>query len=260
MTDTRAPAPPSFGVALSSLVKKIMPFAPLLASVLPIPGAAAIGQAVAAVFGGNFEEPDELAKIIDKDPAAAVKLAEIQANMRVQLEQLAVTNALNERTAQLAVINNELSKMESDRLDRENARKLVLISRMPSTVSLIILAEFFIIIVIILFYPTENQQQANILYLLFGTLAAAFAAVVNYWLGSSSSSRTKDETARVMGETASKTAETAQVIAQTSQAVQVNQAAAIQTAAAAQQQSAADTQTAAADKNQETANKNNKDH
>lgn len=72
---------------LAELGKAVAKFAPALGALLPVPGGAAIGAAIASAFGGNIENPQELAQKIQADPHAAIKLAEIQANLQIGMRQ-----------------------------------------------------------------------------------------------------------------------------------------------------------------------------
>jgi hypothetical protein len=169
---------------LSILAKTVANLAPLLGSVLPIPGGAVIGELIAHEFGGSTTDPNQLASIIATDPNAQVKLAEIQANTKIQLQQLLVQNAQNELVAQTAQIQN-------DQLDRADARKNGQNSIMPSIVTFIIIIGFFGCFGVLLMYGTNNPDS-QVLYMMVGTLSTAFGGAVTFWLGSSASSRSKD--------------------------------------------------------------------
>lgn len=169
---------------LADLGKTVAKFAPLLGAILPIPGGAAIGELIAHEFGGDVNNPDDLMQRIVTDPNAQVKLVEIQSNCKVQLQQLKVQNAQNELAAQTA-------QMESDRLDRADARKNNVNSYMPQTVTFIIMLGFFGACYMLLNgNPTQADQQ--VLFMMLGTISTAFGGAITYWLGSSASSRNKD--------------------------------------------------------------------
>jgi hypothetical protein len=168
---------------LGDFGKTIAKFAPLLGAVLPIPGGAVIGQLIAQEFGGDPSNLDDLASRIVTDPNAQVKLVEIQTNAKVQLQQLVVLNAQNQLAAQTAQI-------ESDRLDRADARKNGQNSYMPAIVTFIIIAGFFGCFYMILKSPAQTDQQ--VLFMMLGTISTAFGGAVTFWLGSSAGSRSKD--------------------------------------------------------------------
>lgn len=177
--------------SFSDLLQTIGKYSPLIASVLPIPGAGLIGQVLASAFGGDIKKPDELNHLIKSDPNAGIKLAEIQAHLQIELEKLAVTHAEITQLAQKNALDAESANIESDRLDRQNARELAKGSHMPSVVTIIIIFGFMVVIAAIMANPPN--PESNILYLLFGTLSSAFTAAVSYWLGSSAGSKQKDQ-------------------------------------------------------------------
>lgn len=196
----------------TDLLGTIAKFSPLIASILPIPGAAIIGQVVASVFGGDINKPDELNAIIQKDPNAGVKIAEIQAKLQIELEKLAVQHAELVQQARKNELDAQTAQLESDRLDRENARELAKGSNMPAIVTVIIISGFMLVIWAIMFRPITNQgQDAQVLFLLFGTLSSAFASCVAYWLGSSAGSKQKD-VALTQAATASASAATSSAV------------------------------------------------
>lgn len=169
----------------AKLAKIVAPFAPLIGSVLPIPGGAAIGQLIAHEFGGSVDNPNALAELISADPNAEVKLTEIQSNCKVQLQQIMMQNAQNE-------LVNEAAEIESDRLDRADARKNNAKSYMPEIVTFIIITGFMAAACMLLKgNVTDTNQQ--VLFMMLGTISTAFGGAVSYWLGSSSGSRMKDQ-------------------------------------------------------------------
>lgn len=168
-----------------NLGKTIANFAPILGAMLPIPGGAAIGAVIAHEFGGSINNPDDLISRIVSDPNAGVKLLEIQSNCKVQLQQLAVQQAQNELTAQTA-------QLESDRLDRADARNRNSRSWMPEIVTFILVTGFFGIIAGIMYFHLSSEDE-KVLYILLGTVSTSFTAAVSYWLGSSAGSKNKDK-------------------------------------------------------------------
>ena len=168
----------------TNLAKTVANYAPLLGSILPIPGGAVIGQLIAHEFGGSAADPDALAAAVSTDPDAAVKLKTIEANTKVQLQQILMQNAQNQLVAQTAQI-------QSDQQDRADARKNNSNSYMPAIVTFIIIVGFFASFSIMLLYGTTSEN-AQVLYMMIGTISTAFGGAVTFWLGSSASSRSKD--------------------------------------------------------------------
>jgi len=91
---------------LKDLAKTVAKYAPLLGSLLPVPGGAAIGAVVASAFNGDADKPDELINLVNADPNAAIKLREIESNNKVALEALAVKQAENALVADTARIES----------------------------------------------------------------------------------------------------------------------------------------------------------
>lgn len=66
-------------------------------------------------------------------------------------------------------------------------------------VSVLIVITFGTVLGIWLLRPTSIQAASSeVINILLGTLAAAFTNVCNYWLGSSSGSKAKDEAIRAI--------------------------------------------------------------
>lgn len=66
--------------------KSVAQFAPMLGSLLPIPGAGMAGQLIANAFGTE-NTPDAIHNAIKADPDAAIKLAKIEADNSTMLQQ-----------------------------------------------------------------------------------------------------------------------------------------------------------------------------
>ncbi len=169
---------------LKNLVKTVSQVAPLLGSILPIPGAKEIVKIIAHEFGGDENNPSELASRILSDPQAHAKLVEIESNTRVQLQQLLVQNAQNELAATQA-------QFLAEQQDRADARKNGQTSWMPAIVTLLIFAGFFASFAAMLVLSHINLDE-QVLFMMLGTISTAFGGSVTYWLGSSNGSRGKD--------------------------------------------------------------------
>ena len=70
-------------------------------------------------------------------------------------------------------------------------------------VSIIVTIGFFVILAYLIAYglKSEDANTVNIINIAVGVLGTAFATVVNFWLGSSSGSRSKDEQAVAVQQT-----------------------------------------------------------
>lgn len=103
---------------LKNLAKEVAKYAPLLGAALPIPGGAAIGAIISSVFG--TDDNDELIKIIQTDPNAAIKLREIESNQKVALENIAMLNAQNILTADTARLSEINQTMRAESLSGDS--------------------------------------------------------------------------------------------------------------------------------------------
>ncbi len=159
---------------------------PLLGSAVAGPAGYAIGQIVASEFGGDAKNPLSLADKIEGDPNAHVKLAEIESNQKVQLQNIAMLMAEND-------LKFETQQMEIDFQNTKSAREnnAQTKSWMPEILSGLIIIGFFGCVYWIAAYP-QDKSDSEILYMLLGSVSMSFGAVINYWLGSSVGSRNKD--------------------------------------------------------------------
>jgi putative chitinase len=185
--------------------------------------AGAVTQAVADITQTN--NPEEATKKLNSDPAAVaalqLKLAEIAADQeeKRQQAQLALLKEQNEQEtkrqqAQLALLKEQseqeakqraaqLAQFRAETADTQSARatfRALALANNPMAwgapvVSILVTIGFFgilLILVLGLGDMKDNNQVAQIVNITIGALAAAFATVVSFWLGSSQGSRAKD--------------------------------------------------------------------
>jgi len=89
------------------LASSIGKFAPLLGTVIGGPAGAAVGALVSATLGTD-NDPSAVQQALVSNPEVALKLAQLEADQRVQLQTLTVTaeqNRLTAETAQLGSVN-----------------------------------------------------------------------------------------------------------------------------------------------------------
>lgn len=161
-------------MGIKDLVATVVKYAPALGAVLPLPGGAAIGQIIAETFGGTTDDYNDLARKIEKDPDAALKLQQInlthqEVMKNIELQQLVAEND-DIKSARQREVDVAKSGEGSDWV-------------LPA-LSMLITAAFFASICLIAFTPTDTSDE-KILYMLLGILGTAFTQVVNYYLGSS---------------------------------------------------------------------------
>jgi hypothetical protein len=158
--------------------------APMLGTLLGGPAGAAVGGIISAALGANGT-PDEVATIVANDPAAAVKLREIEATNRERLSSLTVQAEANRLAAQTEALRIAAA-------DRQDARKSGAGSRIPGALAIGVTLGFFGVLATMLanvWKPSDNQA----LLILLGALGTSWGAVVNYYFGSSAGSARKDE-------------------------------------------------------------------
>lgn len=175
----------------SKLSGAVKPFAPLLSTaldVLPIPGAKMVGKALEAAFNGNIEKPDELANKIVLDPAAALKLAEIESNNRVQLENIAMQHAYNMMSHDEKMYAHEVEDRKSAREAprHENEKWIPGFLVVSLTVGLGAILSSVII-------GEVQGDEVQIIMLIAGMLVAKYNSIIDFFFGTSQSSRNKDE-------------------------------------------------------------------
>lgn len=98
---------------IGSLVGKA---APLVGTLLGGPAGAAVGAMVANVLGVP-NDPESVSSALAGNPEAYARIAELQINANVQLQQLAVTAEMNRLQA-------EGAQYAAEAADRDSARKL----------------------------------------------------------------------------------------------------------------------------------------
>lgn len=157
---------------LSDLGKAVAKFAPALGAMLPLPGGAAIGTAIAQIFGGDVKDPEGLAWKISQDPEAAIKLAEIENNLNISMRDADV----------------EDYKTEVD--DRKNARqrnielaKLGIKDYIQEIIALMLVAGCLLMLHT---YQTTPTVEAKDLVL---AVIAILSQIISYYFGSSPGER-----------------------------------------------------------------------
>ena len=162
--------------------KAVAKVAPVLGGVLGGP-VGAIAGAAGALLGsalGVDADPEAITKAL-ADPETLVKLKQIESDERQRL--------LEWQTAQL---NAELENVKSAR-EREVALAQAGhgASWATSIVSCIVTVGFFVMLYLVISGGKAELGDAGLM--LLGTLATGFGAVINYYLGSSLGSASKDK-------------------------------------------------------------------
>jgi len=170
-------------------------YAPLLGGIIGGPAGGAMGAGVkllASAFGLSEEEttPDKIDHLLQTDPAAAVKLAEIESNNQIELQKY----FLEQERLRLADVASARER-EIKIVQATGERDINLY-----VLSWLVIVGFFVLLGFMYFtvIPMDNVGPVN---QLFGALAAGFGMVLQYFFGSSKSSSDKTRLlARQQGE------------------------------------------------------------
>lgn len=150
--------------------QRVAKAAPLLGTVLGGPAGGAFGAVVAGALGVD-NQPDAVAAAM-ASPEALVKLKQIEADHRAELEQIAAKVALAE-------LKNQ-----------EHAREIHKHSPMPAIVT----GALTVMVAVagwLLFHVEIPAANRDVAYMLFGQLLGLWAASVTYWVGTTRSSAEK---------------------------------------------------------------------
>ena len=158
---------------------------PLAAKLL---GIASVVPEVLRVFGGK-KQADAAEKLVNvakavtglNDPETAVEAVIKDPTLQLQYQQALLAD------------RQFFAKLEAD--DRKDARGMLIATRArtPAVLSWIVVVGFFGVTTFLLKYGKTPGLDDLLLGRLLGTLDAAFATVLAFWLGSSFGSRQKDE-------------------------------------------------------------------
>jgi len=160
--------------------------APLIGTLLGGPAGGAVASLVAGALGVE-DTPEGINAALKSDPSVLLKIKELEFTHKTKLEEL----ALEETKALLADTQNARQReIEIQKAGGSNTLMYILGS--------LIVVGFFATIITLIFktvaIPTGSRDAVM---LLFGTLTASFACVVQYFFGSSKGS--SDKTAMMAG-------------------------------------------------------------
>ncbi len=158
--------------------------------------AAAVSQTVTDVT--KTADPTAALKTLQNDASAA-------SDLRARLAQIAVDAQKAQNAEADSTRQGELALLQAALGDTKDARDgMVALAEAHSgiawgapVVSLIVTVGFFAILALLVFYSRlvsadPSATVTQILNISVGTLATGFATVINFWLGSSQGSRSKD--------------------------------------------------------------------
>jgi hypothetical protein len=168
--------------------------APILGTILGGPVGGAIGGVIGllgSAFGLTPEQttPDKINQMLLTDPSAAVKLAEIESNHKLKLQEYIIEQG------KLAL---ELQKAEFADTDSARSREKDIVKATGKLdYNLYILAWVIVLgffgLTGMLMNITLPTGQNEVVFMLFGGLVSAFSTVIGYFFGSSRGSALKSE-------------------------------------------------------------------
>lgn len=157
--------------------------APILGTLLGGPAGAAVGAIVASALGTGGT-PEEVNAAITQDPAALVKLREIEATKAVRLEELAAEQA-----------KHELATAAADRASAREREAKTGDTLTPRSLALLVTLGFFGALGYLL-AAGKPQTGGDALLVMLGALGGAWGSVIAYYFGSSAGSAAKTELLR----------------------------------------------------------------
>ena len=166
----------------------VVDFAPGIATVLaatgigaPIAGAVGAVGALGRAFGlGSSAKPEEVLTAISADPEIRLKAMISENDHKAEMGR----QELEAMKAQLADVQSARSRqVESERVTGRRDMNLYVLAWT-------IIGGFFLLMAILLFVKIP-EDSTGVIFMLFGSLSAAFGGVVSYFFGSSKGSADK---------------------------------------------------------------------
>ncbi len=153
--------------------------APTLASMLLGPAAGLAVELIAPALGMKDSTVDQVKDVLSKGNLSGAELLAIK---QAELDAKAKEAELGYKFADLAVQNTKDAR----------AMQVATRSKVPAILSIMVTVGFFGVLIGMMtgkLVVTDNQA----LLIMLGALGAAWGAVMNYWLGSTSGSQSKTE-------------------------------------------------------------------
>ena len=165
----------------SKLAEVVKQGAPLLGTVLAGGGGRAVGKLVANVLGTPADDEDAAVAALKANPAKLVELQKLQMDHKVELERIELEDA-------------RLEMQDRDSARNRNVEQVKVTGRADYNMVVLgwLIVLGFFVTMGILFWKGLPAEGGEIVYMMFGTLTAAFTAVVAYYFGSSAGSKAKD--------------------------------------------------------------------
>lgn len=160
--------------------------APLVGGLLGGPAGGAVGTLISSALGVE-DTPDAVQKALTTDPNAIIKIKEMELKHKERLEELMLERGkldLDETKAYLGDVQNARQRQ----IDKEKATGSG--DTNLYVLAWVIVVGFFSLVAVLTFVPIP-QDASGVVFMLFGTLASGFGAVVQYFFGSSKGSSDK---------------------------------------------------------------------
>lgn len=155
--------------------------APILGTLLGGPGGAAVGGLIAHALGTQAE-PDQVSQAIAADPAAALKLRELQDNKDIRFAELAAEQA-----------RLEISTAAADRASAREREAKTGDTITPRSLAYLVTLGFFGVLGWLLVKGRPPEGLGDALLVMLGALGTAWSGIIQYYFGSSAGSVAKTE-------------------------------------------------------------------
>lgn len=177
---------------LKDLAHLVSKSAPLLGGVIAGPAGSTVTTLIAAKFGGDANNPDQLVAQILGDPQAAMKLMQIQASNESDLQHMLMLMAENQ--LKLAVVEKA---SEGKKPLHENEFKKVNATKNPDKtaayLAYILTLGTFLILAYLFFNPIPAENRDLIIGIV-SALTTVWISAMAYYHGSSANSLLRDMT------------------------------------------------------------------
>lgn len=154
--------------------------APILGTLLGGPAGAAVGSIIASALGAG-NSPEDVSAAIAADPAALVKLREIEATKTVRLQELAADMA-----------KHDIATAAADRASAREREVKTGDTAAPRVLALLVTCGFFGVLAQLLIVG-KPEVGGDALLVMLGALGGAWGSVISYYFGSSAGSAAKTE-------------------------------------------------------------------
>ncbi len=178
--------------AAPTLAKALLGQIPIVGPVIAATAGDAIGAIIAKQFGVE-PTPEAVDQAIKAAPAGEVeaKLAAAEAEAAAKWPALAEIARQDTEAFRAGVADNEAARQHTEALVEQGSP----LAWGPIVISVVVVIMFCsLLIVWVMRPPTMSEASFTVVNLLVGTLVMAFGQVINFYLGSSASSRNKDYT------------------------------------------------------------------